>query len=121
MQAGAHGRTYATLLETLNRHPAEGHGGARACARRRTAVVGVVRTPGVGIERNRRFNPVQSRLPMHLSGRCGARTRSGSQCRSPAMPNGRCRMHGDNRRALQGGIRTLKARPLRRRGDCEAS
>lgn len=26
--------------------------------------------------------------------RCGARTRSGSPCRSPAMPNGRCRMHG---------------------------
>jgi hypothetical protein len=32
--------------------------------------------------------------PMHLSRRCGARTRRGSQCRSPAMPNGRCRMHG---------------------------
>lgn len=26
--------------------------------------------------------------------RCGARTRSGSSCLSPAMPNGRCRMHG---------------------------
>lgn len=26
--------------------------------------------------------------------RCGARTRSGVPCRSPAMPNGRCRMHG---------------------------
>jgi hypothetical protein len=25
---------------------------------------------------------------------CGARTRRGSGCRSPAMPNGRCRMHG---------------------------
>jgi hypothetical protein len=37
---------------------------------------------------------MQSRLPMHLSRRCGARTRSGNQCRSPAMPNGRCRMHG---------------------------
>src|SRR4051794_6567498 len=33
-------------------------------------------------------------LPMHLSRRCGAKTRSGSPCRSPAMPNGRCRMHG---------------------------
>ena len=32
--------------------------------------------------------------PMHLSPRCGAKTRSGSLCRSPAMPNGRCRMHG---------------------------
>lgn len=26
--------------------------------------------------------------------RCGARTRSGSPCRGPAMANGRCRMHG---------------------------
>jgi hypothetical protein len=26
--------------------------------------------------------------------RCGARTRSGCPCRSPAMANGRCRMHG---------------------------
>ncbi|WP_305798596.1 HGGxSTG domain-containing protein [Tropicimonas sp. IMCC6043] len=31
---------------------------------------------------------------MHLSPRCGAKTRSGSPCRSPAMANGRCRMHG---------------------------
>jgi len=26
--------------------------------------------------------------------RCGARTRTGSACRQPAMPNGRCRLHG---------------------------
>ena len=26
--------------------------------------------------------------------RCGARTRIGAACQSPAMPNGRCRMHG---------------------------
>ncbi|WP_283206833.1 HGGxSTG domain-containing protein [Methylobacterium thuringiense] len=26
--------------------------------------------------------------------RCGAKTREGISCRSPAMPNGRCRMHG---------------------------
>ena len=39
--------------------------------------------------------------PMHLvalmlqAPRCGARTRSGSQCRSPAVKgNARCRMHG---------------------------
>lgn len=25
---------------------------------------------------------------------CGARTRSGKECRAPAMSNGRCRMHG---------------------------
>jgi hypothetical protein len=26
--------------------------------------------------------------------RCGARTRCGGACRQPAMPNGRCRLHG---------------------------
>jgi len=26
--------------------------------------------------------------------RCGAKTRKGSACMAPAMPNGRCRMHG---------------------------
>ena len=31
---------------------------------------------------------------VHLSRRCGARTRQGSWCQSPAMPNGRCRLHG---------------------------
>lgn len=29
-----------------------------------------------------------------LAPRCGAGTRSGAACRSPAMANGRCRMHG---------------------------
>ncbi len=33
-------------------------------------------------------------LPMHLSARCDARTRSGSPCQAGAMSNGRCRMHG---------------------------
>jgi glucans biosynthesis protein len=37
---------------------------------------------------------MQSKLPMHSSPRSGAQTRRGSQCQSPAMPNGRCRMHG---------------------------
>ena len=38
-----------------------------------------------------RFNPTRS---AHSAPRCGARTRSGTPCRAPAMPNGRCRMHG---------------------------
>jgi hypothetical protein len=34
-------------------------------------------------------------LPLaQRSPRCGARTRSGNPCKSPAMANGRCRMHG---------------------------
>src|SRR5215207_3288739 len=30
----------------------------------------------------------------NASPRCGARRRDGQPCRAPAMPNGRCRMHG---------------------------
>jgi hypothetical protein len=37
---------------------------------------------------------MQSKLPMHLSPRCLARTRAKKSCQSPAMTNGRCRMHG---------------------------
>jgi len=33
-------------------------------------------------------------LDMHRAKRCGAKTRIETYCRSPAMANGRCRMHG---------------------------
>lgn len=33
-------------------------------------------------------------LPMQMSPRCGALTRSKAACQSPAMSNGRCRLHG---------------------------
>jgi hypothetical protein len=38
--------------------------------------------------------------------RCGARTRAGCPCRQPAMPNGRCRLHG----GLSTGARTPEGR-----------
>src|SRR4030081_358289 len=50
------------------------------------------RPQGEGIDRNQRNNPMQ--LHMHRASKCRARTRSGQSCQSPAMPNGRCRMHG---------------------------
>lgn len=31
---------------------------------------------------------------MNGSPRCGARTRAGTPCRCPAMPNGKCHLHG---------------------------
>src|SRR5262245_55932757 len=41
---------------------------------------------------NSRNNPMQSgTVPRRI---CGARTRNGTPCLTPAMPNGRCRMHG---------------------------
>ena len=65
---------------------------------------------------------MQSKLQMHRSPRCGARTRSESPCQAPAMPNGRCRMHGGlspgapkgNRNALKHGRYTAEAIAKRR-------
>jgi uncharacterized protein YjcR len=59
---------------------------------------------------------------MHRSPRCGARTRRGSPCQSPAMPNGRCRLHGGlspgapkgNKNALKHGRYTAEAVASRR-------
>ncbi len=61
-------------------------------------------------------------FPMHLSPRCRAKTRSGTPCRSPAMANGRCRMHGGkspgaprgNSNALRHGLYSAKAISERR-------
>jgi len=40
------------------------------------------------------INLMQSNFAMHLLVRCGAKTRQKTPCQSPAMTNGRCRMHG---------------------------
>jgi uncharacterized protein YjcR len=61
-------------------------------------------------------------LLMHRSQKCGARTRSGNPCQSPAMPNGRCRMHGGmspgapkgNRNAWKHGHYSAESIALRR-------
>ncbi|WP_283815736.1 HGGxSTG domain-containing protein [Bradyrhizobium sp. AUGA SZCCT0176] len=59
---------------------------------------------------------------MRQAKRCGARTRRGQPCQSPAMPNGRCRMHGGpspgapkgNCNALKHGRYTAEAIARRR-------
>ena len=38
--------------------------------------------------------------PMNDVQLCGAKTRAGTPCKLPAMPNGRCRLHGG--RSLRG-------------------
>lgn len=61
-------------------------------------------------------------LPMHQCQKCLARTRSGKECQSPAMPNGRCRMHGGlstgapkgNKNAYKNGRYTADALANRR-------
>src|ERR1700681_1668841 len=47
---------------------------------------------GEGSDQNQRINLML--LDMHRAKRCGARTRKGTPCQTPAMANGRCRMHG---------------------------
>ena len=65
-------------------------------------------------------NPIQrlpdwrETLPLAQScPRCGAQTRAGTLCKSPAMANGRCRMHGGastGPRTTAGLARVRKAR-----------
>lgn len=65
---------------------------------------------------------MRSKRAMHLSPRCGAKTRAGTPCQGPAMPNGRCRMHGGNnpgapkgnRNALKHGFYSADAIAQRR-------
>lgn len=62
---------------------------------------------------------------MHAAPRCGARTRRGSACQSPAVSGRkRCRMHGGadgsgapkgNKNALKTGMHTREAIEMRRR------
>ena len=75
---------------------------------------------GAGYGPNRKINPMH--LDMHRAKRCGAKTRSGKPCQSPAMANGRCRMHGGpspgapkgNRNAVKHGQYTRRAIQQRR-------
>jgi hypothetical protein len=124
-QANKLSRTYATLLEALNRHRGKGqqkvtvehvhvHEGGQA-------IVGNV-TPGEGHQSNQMINPMQSNLRMHQARRCLARTRRGTPCQSLAMKNGRCRMHGGpspgapkgNKNAYKHGRYTAEAIARRR-------
>jgi hypothetical protein len=84
---------------------------ARASKRSRSSVstsmraektwFGMVAAPGQpsgpGSRQYRGTTPHKSKVPMHLTPRCLARTRAASPCQSPAMANGRCRMHGGKR------------------------
>src|SRR3984893_17061819 len=47
-----------------------------------------------GNDPRRHRDQLRAQLPLHRALKCRARTRSGQPCQAPAMPNGRCRMHG---------------------------
>jgi hypothetical protein len=59
---------------------------------------------------------------VHAGGQAERKPRSGSPCQSPAMPNGRCRMHGGpspgaprrNKNALKHGLYSAEAIARRR-------
>ena len=144
-QANKLSRTWATLLDALNKHRGKGqqkvtvehvhvHAGGQA-------VVGMVEAPsrsmrsdpvaptlqGGGCVPRWRNNPVHqpsstTPVPLHSSLRCEAMTRSRTPCRSPAMANGRCWMHGGpspgapkgNTNALKHGRYTAEAVARRR-------
>ena len=119
-------RTYATLARKPQSPPWQ-----RASRRSRSSTStftkaakpssATSRARGVGSHRNQRNNPMQA-LHMHQGKRCRARTRRGSPCQSPAMKNGRCRMHGGtspgapkgNKNALKHGRYTAEAIARRR-------
>src|SRR6266852_1125832 len=84
-QANKLSRTYATLLEALNRHRGKGRQKVTVEHVHVHFIVGNVEV--VGYRPNRRINP--RLLDIHRSKRCGARTRSGKPCKSPAMLSGR--------------------------------
>ena len=80
-------------------------------------------SPIGGGSRPQGLRPSSNAQPaMHLAPRCGARTRRGSPCQAPAMPNGRCRMHGGtstgapkgNKNAFKHGFYTADAIARRR-------
>jgi glucans biosynthesis protein len=87
-------------------------------------IVGAV-LPGEGTKTNRRNKPLHHQeLPTNRAPRCGARTRSGKPCQSPAVRGKRrCRMHGGapgsgvpigNKNALRHGRYTAEAIANRR-------
>ena len=84
---------------------------------------------GEGSQDKLRLNPMhrlpdwRTTLPLAQSSpRCGARARNGNPCRSAAMANGRCRMHGGastGPRTAEGVARIKKARTVHGRYSAE--
>ena len=122
-------RSFAALTDALNRHRGKGQQVVRVehvtVQAGGQAIVGAVTQGGEGVTAKVRIKPMHRQpWPMHLSPRCGARTRSGSPCRSPAVKGRRrCRMHGGaagsgaqagNRNALKHGRYTRELLEFKR-------
>jgi hypothetical protein len=77
-------------------------------------------------DRTQDLKPPSWKAGLTAAGRCaccGARTRAGGLCRQPAMPNGRCRMHGGGStgpRTAEGLARLRAARTIHGNRSAEA-
>jgi hypothetical protein len=77
----------------------------------------------IKLEQNPMNSPIWRRnlALAHACARCGARTRAGTPCKAPAMPNGRCYRHGGpstGPRTAE-GLQRIKQAPTIH-GDCSA-
>ena len=125
-QAGKLSRTYAVLLDALNRHRGKGqqkvtvehvhvHAGGQA-------VVGMVETTGGGGQQKSEDQPHARQIAHASQPAVWSADKERPPCRSPSMPNGRCRMHGGmspgaprgNQNAIKHGRYTIEATANRR-------
>jgi hypothetical protein len=119
-------RTFAAQMSALKEYRSKGEQKMSVqhvhVAEGGQAIVGKSTRPprGWGRATNRRFNRMH--WPMHQALRCHATSkRSGKLCRSPAVTaHSVCRMHGAGG-GSKGEQERLKARPLLRRGDRDAT
>jgi|SRR6266446_3181100 hypothetical protein len=88
-------RKYSSQSVTC--HPTQCSRDLAAGVRRAGNIMQLARAPRG--QKNFGVNPMNRDLSERLAQmndtpRCGAKTRAGSRCRCPAMPNGKCRIHG---------------------------
>ena len=60
--------------------------------------------------KSRKITPCKQKFNIKDAKKCGAKTRNRTSCKSPAMKNGRCRMHGGKSTGAitQTGIERIK-------------
>ncbi len=115
-QANKLSRTYASLLEALNRHRGKGHQKVTVehvhVHQGAQAIVGNVTHQGGGGTTKSRINPMHPNRdpsPMNRAPRCRAISkRSRKPCRAPAVRGNVCRMHGAGGGAPEGNSNALK-------------
>jgi hypothetical protein len=114
---------FILLFEVLNRHRGKGqqkvtveHVHVQAGGQ---AIVGSVGTPGGGVQSKLEEQPdCKANCARTSAPDAEHAPSSGNPCQSPAMKNGRCRMHGGKSSGAPGGIAMREARSLHGPSDC---